>query len=126
MLRLLANPIVMRMAIAFFIAVGVMIFFIWFARHLRKSITEESQIDSRAAAGSSTEFTIAAYQGVIQKFKEQERELARLRDQERQRAVANEKINTAVLAQLSSGVLLLNKLGLVQQANPAARKIFGY
>jgi signal transduction histidine kinase len=126
MLRLLTNPIFLRMAIAFFIAVAVMLLFIWVVRRLRQSITDESQFDSRAAAGSSIEFSIAAYQGVIQKFKEQERELARLRDQERQRAAASEKINTAVLAQLSSGVLLLNKMGLVQQANPAARKIFGY
>jgi signal transduction histidine kinase len=103
-----------------------MILFVWFVRQLRKSLLDEGSIGERAAASTSTDFTLAAYQGVIQKFKEQEREIARLRDQERQRAAASEKINTAVLSQLSSGVVLMNPLGLVQQANPAARKIFGY
>lgn len=125
MLRLLTNPIFLLMAGAFAGGVVAMVLFVWIIRRMRKSITDAGTID-KPRADASANFTLAAYQGVIQKFKEQERELGRLRDEERQRAATTEKINTAVLSQLASGVILFNKQGLVQQANPAAKTIFGY
>lgn len=125
MLRLITNPIFLRMAGAFVGGVVVMMLFVWVIRRMRKSISAEGNID-KPRTDAAANFTLAAYQGVIQKFKEQERELGRLRDEERQRAATTEKINTAVLSQLASGVVLFNKQGLVQQANPAAKTIFGY
>jgi len=125
-MRLLTHPIFLRMAGALIVAVVVMIIFVWIIRRMRANLVGESQVKMRPNETSSTDFTLAAYQGVIQKYKDQEREVARLRDEERQRAAATEKVNTAVLSQLSSGVLLFNSLGLVQQANPAAKTIFGY
>ena len=123
-IKLLTNPIFMRMAGTLVVAIAAVLFFVWIMRRLRTQLTGSS--DQRPAQSSNTDFTLAAYQGVIQKYKEQERELARLRDEERQRAAATEKVNTAVLSQLPSGVILFNRLGLVQQANPAAKGIFGY
>jgi PAS domain S-box-containing protein len=123
-IKLLTNPIFMRMAGTLVIAIGAVLFFIWIIRRLRAQLTES--MEERPAQSSNTDFTLAAYQGVIQKYKEQERELARVRDEERQRAASTEKVNTAVLSQLPSGVILFNRLGLVQQANPAAKGIFGY
>ena len=125
MLRLLTNPIFLRMAGAFVGGVVAMFLFVWIIRRMRKSISDEATID-KPRADAAANFTLAAYQGVIQKFKEQERELGRLREEERQRAATTEKINTAVLSQLASGVVLFNKQALVQQANPAAKTIFGY
>ncbi|HEV2112832.1 MAG TPA: histidine kinase dimerization/phospho-acceptor domain-containing protein, partial [Terriglobales bacterium] len=125
MVKILANPVFMRMAGALIVAVLVMIAFVWIIRRMRKSLTSDADIRPTRES-NSTDFTIAAYQGVIQKYKEQEREAARLRDEERQRAAATEKVNTAVLSQLSSGVLLFNRMQLVQQVNPAAKTIFGY
>jgi PAS domain S-box-containing protein len=126
MLRLLTNPVVLRAVGAFAVAVVVMIAFVWIVRRLRAQIIAEGVIERPRSEPSATDFTLAAYQAVIQKFKDQERELARLRDEERQRAATTEKINTAVLSQLASGVVLFNPRGLVQQANPAAKTIFGY
>ena len=125
-MRLLTHPIFLRMAGALIVAIVVMIIFVWIIRRMRANLVGESEVKLRPSETSSTDFTLAAYQGVIQKYKDQEREGARLRDEERQRAAATEKVNTAVLSQLSSGVLLFNSLGLVQQANPAAKTIFGY
>ena len=125
MLRLVTNPIFLRMAGAFVVGVVAVLVFVWIIRRMRKSISDEAMID-KPRVDATANFTLAAYQGVIQKFKEQERELGRLRDEERQRAATTEKINTAVLSQLASGVVLFNKQGLVQQANPAAKTIFGY
>src|SRR5205807_3076183 len=125
-MRLLTHPIFLRMAGALIVAIVVMIIFVWIIRRMRATLVGESEVKLRPSETSSTDFTLAAYQGVIQKYKDQEREGARLRDEERQRAAATEKVNTAVLSQLSSGVLLFNSMGLVQQANPAAKGIFGY
>src|SRR5437588_8314114 len=125
-MRLLTHPIFLRMAGALIVAIVVMIIFVWIIRRVRANLVGESEVKLRPSETSNTDFTLAAYQGVIQKYKEQEREVARLRDEERQRAAATEKVNTAVLSQLPSGVILFNRLGLVQQANPAAKGIFGY
>ena len=71
MLRLLTNPIFMRMAGAFLVGVFVMLLFVWFVRRLRSKITDEGAIERTSAESSAANFTLAAYQGVIQKFKEQ-------------------------------------------------------
>lgn len=127
MVKILTNPVFMRMAVALVIAVLVMIAFVWIIRRMRRSLTADADVKPTRESSSNTDFTLAAaYQGVIQKYKEQEREAARLREEERQRAAATEKVNTAVLSQLSSGVLLFNRMQLVQQANPAAKTIFGF
>jgi PAS domain S-box-containing protein len=63
---------------------------------------------------------------VIQQFKAQGQELERLRQQDRQRASTTENISEAVISNLTSGVMLFSPVGLVQQANPAAKKILGY
>jgi len=82
-IKLLTNPIFMRMAGTLVVAIAAVLFFVWIMRRLRTQLTGSS--DQRPAQSSNTDFTLAAYQGVIQKYKEQEREVARLRDEERQR-----------------------------------------
>ena len=44
----------------------------------------------------------------------------------KQQAAETENISEAVLSNLTSGVVLLNTAGLVQQVNPAAKTILGY
>src|SRR5262249_18557508 len=55
-----------------------------------------------------------------------EAELEALRRSSRQQVAETENISEAVLSNLTSGVVLLNTAGLVQQANPAAKTILGY
>ncbi len=126
-MRLLTNPVFLMMAGGLAVFVIAIIAGAFSMRYLRRQITEEGEVGpGSASAERSAEFQAAAYQGVIRRLKEQERELQGLRDAERDRAARSENISEAVLSNLSSGVLLFDRAGLVRQANPAARAILGY
>lgn len=123
---MLANPLVrqigllLAMAAVLLVVAGTVT--IW--RLLRRKLIPES-MPSRPAVDAA-EFQMAAYQGVIQRLKEQEKELERLRQAESARAATSENISQAVLSNLTSGVLLFNLTGTVRQANDAAKAILGY
>ena len=123
-MRALANPIVIRMLIgmmaaAFGLAVGIILI-----RKLRGEIREETAPEPLRA--SNPLFPLETYHAVIERLKEQEKQLQELRRAESERARASENISAALLSNLPSGVLLFNPNGLVQQANPAARNILGF
>ena len=122
-MNLLANPIVVRMAVVF--VIGLLALLVaWIAiRSLRQRLIPAEQQQVRTDAGA---FPVAAYSAVIQKLKEKEEELERLRQQASTRAQATETVSAAVLSNLASGVVLFTPAGLVQQANRAAREILGY
>ncbi|HZU41764.1 MAG TPA: ATP-binding protein [Terriglobales bacterium] len=66
---------------------------------------------------------LAAYESVIHRLRHQEQQLEILRRAESDRAQKSESISTAIIANLSSGVLLFNTDGLVQQANDSVHAI---
>jgi PAS domain-containing protein len=122
--KVLSNPIVVRMALALFISA----FACWVAtvllRRMRRVLTEESfAID---AAPEPQQFPLRAYNAVIQELKQQKHELLSVQQVERRRAKTSENISAAVLANLSSGVLFLTTSGLVRTANTAAKNILGF
>ncbi len=126
-MRLLSNPIVINMILAALAAFGAFALFFLVRAILRKNILEAAEPEAeRPIEGSGLDFNVAAYHGLMQKLKEQEQELARLRQAERLRATQTEIISGAILGHLTSGVLLFNTSGLVQQANNAAKSILGY
>ncbi|HSB74216.1 MAG TPA: histidine kinase dimerization/phospho-acceptor domain-containing protein, partial [Terriglobales bacterium] len=123
-MKLLTNPLVLRMLIglvaaAFALAIGILLI-----RKLRSEIDEETAADPLRAA--DPRFPLETYHAVIERLKEQEKQLQQLRRAESERARASENISAALLSNLPSGVLLFNPRGLVQQANPASRNILGY
>jgi PAS domain S-box-containing protein len=126
--NLLANPVVMKMALAFLLGVVALVVLGFGFRYLRQSLLGGDSADNPKSSGKSNEFdiTLATYQNVIQQFKAQGQELERLREQDKQRASTTENISEAVISNLTSGVVLFSPVGLVQQANPAAKKILGY
>ncbi|MDP9267654.1 MAG: ATP-binding protein [Acidobacteriota bacterium] len=125
--NVLTNPIVLKMLGTFVIAVLAFIIAVLWIRGLRKEILEDSRIsEQRPAALGDIAFSLAAYNGVIQKLKEQETELQRLRQSERGRAATSESVSEAVLSNLASGVLLFANNGMVRHANPSARAILGF
>ena len=123
-MKLLINPIVIRMAIVLF-ASG---FTFWVAtmllRRMRRILTEESfMVDN---APELERFPMHTYNAVIQQLKQQKHELLSVQQVERRRAKTSENISAAVLANLSSGVLFLSTNGLVRNANSAAKSILGF
>jgi PAS domain-containing protein len=123
--RLLTNPLLLRMVLL--LLSGLTAFgFGWFAiRRMKRNVTAESeslQHEPLAAEG----LPVHAYHAVIQQLKQQKHELAAQQLSERRKARASETLSSTVLANLSSGVLILNTAGLVRQANAAARQLLGF
>jgi PAS domain-containing protein len=123
--RLLANPLVLRAAIAFFAAGGAFVFAIWLMRALRRNIAAEADLDSGAAPKLEA-LPLHLYNTVIQQLKQQKHELQLQNQAEQRRARTTENFSQAVLSNLSSGVLVFAPNGLVKQANPSAKQILGF
>ena len=123
-MRLLSNPMVVRMAVVLF----VMAFAFWLAtmllRRMRRILTEESLVVD--ASPELQHFPMHTYNAVIQQLKQQKHELLSVQQMERRRAKTSENISAAVLSNLSSGVLFLTANGLVRTANVAAKSILGF
>ncbi|HUS19344.1 MAG TPA: ATP-binding protein [Terriglobales bacterium] len=130
MQRLLDNPQFMRIAITaaigtFFFLLILIVGFVLY-RKLRTEVRAESLQGPTRISEDNSAFSLAAYEGVIRKLKDQEKELERLRKSERDRAYESASMSEAVLSNLGSGVLLFSPASLVRQANPAARSLLGY
>jgi PAS domain S-box-containing protein len=65
-------------------------------------------------------FMAASMQAVIQKLREQEKELAALQRRDRERAQQTERLSEAVTRNMPAGLLLISSAGLITSANPAA------
>ncbi len=70
-------------------------------------------------------FMTASMQAVIQKLREQEKELAELHRLEKERAQQTERLSEAVTRNMPAGLLLVNAAGLITSANPAAETALG-
>ena len=65
-------------------------------------------------------FMAASMQAVIQKLREQEKELAALHRRDKERAQQTERLSEAVTRNMPAGLLLISSAGLITSANPAA------
>lgn len=124
-MRLVANPVVLRALMvlvcsAFAFLVGVLL-----VRALKKNIAEESELGEQGPRSLET-LPLHVYNTVIQQLKQQKHELIVQSQAEQQRARTSENFSQAVLANLSSGVLVFGANGLVKTANPAAKAILGF
>ena len=124
-MRIVANPVLLR-ALAVFICAGfAFLLGFLFIRSLRKSILEERDLGTDAPP-SLEQLPLHLYNTVIQQLKQQKHELVVQSQAEQQRARTSESFSHAVLANLSSGVLVFGANGLVKSANPAAKAILGF
>ncbi len=125
MVRLLANPLLLRAAMVFFAAGGAFVIAILAMRAIRRNIAEEADLESGTAPTLDT-LPLHLYNTVIQQLKQQKHELQVQTQAEQRRARTTENFSQAVLSNLSSGVLVFGSNGLVKQANPAAKQILGF
>src|SRR6202171_542570 len=70
-------------------------------------------------------FMAASMQGVIQKLREQEKELERLHRSEKERAAHTERLSEEVTRNMPAGLLVVNATGIISSANPAAEQALG-
>jgi signal transduction histidine kinase len=79
----------------------------------------------QASEDNPSAFVTASMQGVIEKLRAQERELARLHRIEQERARESERITEEVTRNMPTGLLLLSAKGAITSANPAAETALG-
>ncbi|HEV3041083.1 MAG TPA: histidine kinase dimerization/phospho-acceptor domain-containing protein [Candidatus Angelobacter sp.] len=123
--QILRNPLVIRMALGVAIFLCAFLLAAILIRKVKQDITAETSPAALPKEGSSA-FGFAAYNGVIHQLREKEKNLQRLLETEQQRSASAEIIHEAMLANLSSGVIYLDWMGGVRQANRAARSLLGY
>src|SRR5260370_2996583 len=70
-------------------------------------------------------FMAASMQGVIQKLREQEKELERLHKIEKDRAEQTERLSEEVTRNMPAGLLVVNGTGSISSSNPAAGHVPG-
>jgi PAS domain-containing protein len=120
--RLLANPIVMRMGLGLLVSIAAFVIGLFGLRALRRKIVDDDLIPENFG----TDDTTYAYSAVIQQLKQQKFELQNEHAIQKRRAKTSDHITAAVIASLPCGVLFIGANGLVKQANAAARQLLGF
>jgi PAS domain-containing protein len=120
--RLLANPMFLRMAAGLLLAMAAFFAAVLVMRWLRKRLVEEDA----SPDGLGHETTSYPFSAVIQQLKQQKFELQHEQQEQQRRAKTSEHVTAAVIAGLPCGVLFVAPNGLVRQANAAARQILGF
>ncbi len=123
----LGGSIVLLTVIVTLVVAGVFLFSIALRRMLRRSDKEpRDELGTLKPAGENPSALMAAsMQAVIQKLREQEKELAGLHRREKERAQQTERLSEAVTRNMPAGLLLVNATGLITSANPAAETALG-
>jgi PAS domain-containing protein len=122
--RLVANPVALRALIVLMVSAFSFLMGLIAIRSMRKNIAEE--MDLTQDAPSLDALPMHLYNTVIQQLKQQKTELMAQSQAEQRRARINESLSQALLANLSSGVLVFGANGLVKSSNPAAKAILGF
>jgi two-component system, NtrC family, sensor histidine kinase HydH len=103
-------------------------FTLFFIRKFFKE-TRNAHLEKFQTAAPRTEnpsaFMTASMQGVIQKLKEQEKELERLHQLEKERAEQTERLSLEVTRNMPAGLVVVNAMGIIASANPAAEQTLG-
>ena len=123
-MKLLTNPVLVRMVLVLVAAVFSFIMGWVIVRRMRRSLMDDGQI---TPLGPATESLLPhTYATVIQQLKQQKHELQSQQQAERRRARTSENISAVVLSNLSCGVMFFSPNGLVRQSNPVAKQILGF
>ncbi|HET9407962.1 MAG TPA: hypothetical protein VFO39_12055 [Candidatus Sulfotelmatobacter sp.] len=125
MVKLLANPILLRAAIVFLCSAFAFLIGLIAIRMFKRNVTEGLDIGAGPAPSLET-LPLHVYNMVIQQLKQQKHELQVQSQTEQRRARTTENLSQAVLSNLSCGVVVFGMNGLVKQTNPAAREILGF
>ncbi|MGH9770634.1 MAG: two-component system sensor histidine kinase NtrB [Candidatus Acidiferrales bacterium] len=111
-------------AIATFVVLGLAIlgFVIFIRKALRRDMAhpKDDWTDLKPGTENASAFMTASMQGVIEKLRAQEKELARLHLLAQERAQESERLTEEVTRNMPTGLLLVNATGAIASANPAA------
>ena len=105
----------------------VLIAIVGFAVVIRKLLRTQPAQSSEPGPDmeNPSAFMTASMQGVIEKLRAQEKELARLHLLAQERAQESERITEEVTRNMPTGLLLVNATGAISSTNPAAEEALG-
>src|SRR5215468_3142751 len=101
---------------------------VFLIRRTFRMTREEHQapvLDATPSVENPSAFMAASMQGVIQKLREQERELERLHKLEKERAEQTERLSEEVTRNMPAGLVVVNATGIISSSNPAAEQVLG-
>src|SRR5580704_14800699 len=81
---------------------------------------QESRAEAKPGTDNASAFMAASMQGVIEKLRAQEKELARLHLLAQERAQESERLTEEVTRNMPTGLLLVSATGAISSTNPAA------
>jgi PAS domain S-box-containing protein len=117
--------IAIGVAVGLLAVVGAVIFLI---RRFFQSTREDNQaqlLNRAPSTDNASAFMTASMQGVILQLREQEKELERLHKMEKERAEQTERLSEEVTRNMPAGLVVVNVMGIVSSANPAAEQVLG-
>jgi two-component system, NtrC family, nitrogen regulation sensor histidine kinase NtrY len=123
-LALPPNPVLLRAAMVLVASTVAFLVGVIFVRALRKKISDEADLTQESRSPEALPMHL--YNTVIQQLKQQKHEMHVQSKAEQNRARISETFSQAVLANLSSGVLVFGTNGLIKTTNPAAKQILGF
>src|SRR5256885_17234356 len=106
-------------------AVAVIVLFLVRKLFQNNRKAEQEDVAATPRAENASAFMAASMQGVIQKLRDQEKELERLHREERERAAHSERLSEEVTRNMPGGLLVVNTTGIIANANPAAEQALG-
>src|SRR5580704_7096094 len=86
---------------------------------------KEDWTNTKTDVANPSAFMAASMQGVIEKLRTQEKELARLHLLAQERAQESERLTEEVTRNMPTGLLLVNATGAISSTNPAAEEALG-
>src|SRR6202158_675460 len=100
---------------------------LYLVRRYFQNVRNAHKVEEPQAARTQnpSAFMAASMQGVIQKLRDQERELERLHRIEKERAAHTERLSEEVTRNMPAGLLMVNATGIISSANPAAEQALG-
>src|SRR5271156_5354403 len=114
-------------ALLIILIVGI-VFLVFMLKKFMRSQTigaTEDWTSPNADVENPSAFMTASMQGVIEKLRAQEKELARLHLLAQERAQESERLTEEVTRNMPTGLLLVNATGAITSTNPAAEDALG-
>src|SRR5256714_14213645 len=107
------------LGVGFLVVTGLVVYLMRkFFQSTREQQKEEFKTSAPRTENPSA-FMAASMQGVIQKLREQEKELERLHRIEKERAEQTERLSEEVTRNMPAGVVVGNATGVISTLNPA-------
>src|SRR5467141_3621669 len=104
--------------------VGLLVLFLA-RRYFRARDARKEEPSQTPRTENPSAFMAASMQGVIQKLRDQEKELERLHKIEKERAEQTERLSEEVTRNMPAGLLVVNATGIISTSNPAAEQVLG-